>query len=105
MPFRLKNVGHYYQDLEEILGEIRKYNITLNTAKYSFKVEAKKFLGFMLARRGIEANLEKCKAIIEMSSPTNQKEVQQLTKKVTIFHMPEENRPVQMDGRMWKCCV
>jgi len=29
-----------------------------------------KFLGFMLTQCGIEANPEKCKAIIEMRSPT-----------------------------------
>jgi len=35
-----------------------------------FGVDRGKFLGFMLTQRGIEANPEKCKAIIEMRSPT-----------------------------------
>jgi len=37
----------------------------------------------MLTQRGIKANPEKCRAIIDMRSPTNVKEVQQLVGKVT----------------------
>jgi len=44
-----------------------------------FGVEVGKFLGFLLTERGIEANPEKCAAIIEMRSPILVKEVQQLT--------------------------
>ncbi len=42
-------------------------------------MEAGKFLGFMLTERGIEANPNKCAAIIAMRSPTSVKELQQLT--------------------------
>ena len=38
-------------------------------------MEAVKFLGFMLTERGIEANPDKCAAIITMRSPTSVKEV------------------------------
>jgi len=44
-----------------------------------FGVEAGKFLGFLLTECGIEANLEKCAAIIAMRIPISVKEVQQLT--------------------------
>jgi len=44
-----------------------------------FGVEAVKFLGLLLTKRGIEANPDKCAAIIGMRSTTNLKEVQQLT--------------------------
>ncbi|GAU38036.1 hypothetical protein TSUD_274380 [Trifolium subterraneum] len=50
----------------------------LNPAKCSFGVQAGKFLGFLLTHRGIEANPDKCQAIINMRSPTSVKEVQQL---------------------------
>jgi len=43
-----------------------------------FRVEAGKFLGFLLTERGIEAIPEKCAAIIAMRSPISVKEVQQL---------------------------
>jgi hypothetical protein len=72
----------HHKDLEEILSSVRKYNMRLNPTKCSFGVQAEKFLGFMLTSRGIEANPEKCKAIIEMRSPTSVKEVQQLTGRI-----------------------
>jgi len=41
----------------------------------------------MLIQRGIEANPEKCKAIIEMRSPATIKEVQRLIGRlIAIFH-------------------
>ena len=42
-------------------------------------MEAGKFLGFLLSERGIEANPDKCAAILAMRSPATVKEVQQLT--------------------------
>jgi len=51
------------------------YNLRLNTDKCVFGVDSRKFLGFMLTQCRIEANLEKCKAIIEMRNLTNVKEV------------------------------
>ena len=47
----------------------------LNPTKCAFGVSSGKFLGFMVSQRGIEANLEKVKAILEMSSPKMIKEV------------------------------
>ncbi|XP_068476954.1 uncharacterized protein [Phaseolus vulgaris] len=65
-------------DLEELFVTISKYRLKLNPEKCVFGVEAGKFLGFMLTERGIEANPDKCAAIIAMRSPTSVKEVQQL---------------------------
>jgi len=66
-------------DLEELFTTIAKYGLKLNPEKCIFGVEAGKFLGFLLTERGIEANPEKCAAIMAMRSPTSVKEVQQLT--------------------------
>jgi hypothetical protein len=41
-------------------------------------VQVGKFLGFMLTNRGIEVNLDKCQAVIDVRSPSSLKEVQQL---------------------------
>ena len=54
----------------------------LNPTKCAFGVASGKFLGFMVTQRGIEANLEKIKAILDMKHPSNKKEVQQLTRRV-----------------------
>jgi len=71
--------GQHATDLEELFVTISKYRLKLNPEKCVFGVEAGKFLGFMLTERGIEANPDKCAAIISMRSLTSVKEVQQLT--------------------------
>jgi hypothetical protein len=76
---KTKEGRSHTDDLEEILSQVRRYIIRLNPAKCSFGVQAGKFLGFLLTRRGIEANPDKCQAIIDMRSPSSIKEVQQLT--------------------------
>ena len=43
---------------------------------------AGKFLGFMVSQRGIKANLDKIRAIIEMAPPRSVEEVQSLNGKV-----------------------
>ncbi|RDX91097.1 Retrovirus-related Pol polyprotein from transposon 17.6, partial [Mucuna pruriens] len=62
--------------LERVFSILRKHQLKLNPEKCSFGIHARKFLGFMLTKRGIEANLEKCQIIINMRSPQNVKEVQ-----------------------------
>ncbi|XP_016205112.1 uncharacterized protein LOC107645570 [Arachis ipaensis] len=46
-------------------------------------MEAGKFLGFMITQRGVEANPEKCQAILQMRSPGCIKDVQRLTGRLT----------------------
>ena len=58
----------------------------LNPSKCAFRVSSGKFLGFMVSQRGIEANLEKVRAILEMSSPRTTKEVQSLTGRVAALN-------------------
>ena len=47
-----------------------------------FVVEVGKFSGFMLTHQGIDTNPNKCKAILEMKSPTSVKDVQHLTGRI-----------------------
>jgi len=70
--------SQHVADLEELFVTITKYKVKLNPEKCIFGVEAGKFLGFLLTERGIEANLDKCAAILAMRSPATIKEVQQL---------------------------
>ena len=58
----------------------------LNLAKCMSGVSSGKFLGFMVSQRGIEANLEKIKAILDMASPRNVNEVQRLTRRVATLN-------------------
>ena len=41
----------------------------------AFGVEVGKFLSFMVSQRGIEINLEKIQAILEMASPKSVKDI------------------------------
>jgi hypothetical protein len=50
----------------------------LNPAKCAFGVSSEKFLGFMVSSRGIEANPEKVRAVLEMQAPRTTKQLQQL---------------------------
>ena len=54
----------------------------LNPLKCSFGVGSGKFLGFIFNSRGIEANPEKIKALIDMKSLVKIKDVQSLTGRI-----------------------
>jgi len=71
-----KSFGRHIEDIEEVFKALRGANMKLNPEKCTFEVEGGKFLGFMLTHRGIEANPDKCRAITDMRSPKNIKDVQ-----------------------------
>ncbi|KAM2016426.1 hypothetical protein ACFX16_046841 [Malus domestica] len=54
----------------------------LNPNKCAFSAGSSKFLGFMISQRGIKANPEKIKAILDMKESLTSKEIQSLTGKV-----------------------
>ena len=74
----------HLEDLRETFDTLRSYNMKLNPGKCAFEVTTGKFLGFMVSQRGIEANPDKIRAIIEMKPPRNVKEVQSHNGKVEI---------------------
>ncbi|XP_057452568.1 uncharacterized protein LOC130744393 [Lotus japonicus] len=74
--------SNHHDDLMEAFGRIWKHNMRLNPEKCYFGIRGGKFLGFMTTSRGIEINPDKCKAIQEMKSPSNVKEVQRLTGRI-----------------------
>ena len=76
----------HLEDLRETFNTLRSYNMKPNPRKSAFKVTTGKFLGFMVSQRGIEANLDKIWAIIEMAPPKNVKEVQSLNGKVATLN-------------------
>nr|XP_025617126.1 uncharacterized protein LOC112709458 [Arachis hypogaea] len=65
-------------DLANVFASLRQHGMRLNPLKCAFAMEAGKFLGFMITQRGVEANLEKCQAILQMKSPGCIKDVQRL---------------------------
>ncbi|RDX92196.1 Retrovirus-related Pol polyprotein from transposon 17.6, partial [Mucuna pruriens] len=83
MVAKLANGKQHCELLTRVFNVLRKHKLKLNLKKCSFGVQARKFLGFMLIRRGIEANSDKCEAVINMRSPRSVKEVQQLASQIT----------------------
>jgi len=73
----------------------------LNPEKCFFGVMAGKVLGFMVTQRGIEANSDKCEAILNMRSLTSLKEVQRLNGKLAdlsrfLPRLAEKAKPLYM---------
>ena len=58
--------GKHLDDLQETFNTLKRYNMKINPSKCAFGVALGKFLGFMVSQRGIEANPEKIKAILDM---------------------------------------
>ena len=52
--------------LADMFNILKTYRMKLNPLKCAFGVASKKFLGFMVNQRGIEANPEKKQALIDM---------------------------------------
>jgi hypothetical protein len=67
-----ESISHAH-DLHEAFEVLKQYRMKLNPAKCAFGVSFGKFLGYMGSSRGIEANLEKIHAILELQSPKTTK--------------------------------
>ena len=79
MVVKSKMVSEHVGDLRVIFEILRKYKLRLNASKCLFGVGLGKFLGYMVTHRGIEVNPDQIKAINNLRSPRNPKEVQKLT--------------------------
>jgi len=86
MLVKSKEEEDHLDDLRETFNTLRQYNMKLNPSKWAFGVSSGKFLGFMVLQRGIEANLEKIRAILEMSSPKTVKEMQSFIGRVATLN-------------------
>ena len=75
MLIKSREENTHLDDLKKIFATLRQYQIRLNPSKCAFGMSLEKFLGFMVSQRGIEANLEKIRVILEMTSPKTMKEV------------------------------
>ena len=80
-----QEVSHL-DDLRETFDTLRLYDMKLNPSKCVFGVASGKFLGFMVSQRGVEANPNNVRAIIEMAPLKNIKEVQSLNGRVAALN-------------------
>jgi hypothetical protein len=64
-----KNKEDYLGDLTDTFVSMCEARLYLNLDKYVFGVRQGKILGYLVSHRGIEANIDQIKAIIEMQPP------------------------------------
>ena len=107
MVVKSKVVSEHLGDLGDILEVLRKYKLRLNTSKCSFGVGSGKFLGYKVTHKGIEVNPNQIKAINNLQSPRNPKEVQKLTGMATalnrfISRSADRCRPFFLLINKWK---
>ncbi|GJU39369.1 reverse transcriptase domain-containing protein [Tanacetum coccineum] len=86
MVIKSKTEPEMIKDVEEPLLTLKKVNMKLNPKKCSFGMDEGKFLGYMVTSKGIRANLEKSKAVINMPSPSNLKQMQRLSGKLAALN-------------------
>ena len=79
MVVKSKVISEHLGDLRVIFEILRSYKLRLNASKCSFGVGSGKFLGYMVTHKGIEVNPDQIKAINNLRTPRNPKEVQKLT--------------------------
>ena len=61
--------------MQKLFKWLHKYRLRLNPAKCTFGVKSEKLLGFIVSQKGIEVDLDKVKAILEMFEPHIEKQV------------------------------
>ena len=70
-----KIVEEHLVHLEHVMRRCREYSLKMNPLKCAFGVSSGKFLGFLVHQKGIDIDLTKAKAILEMNPLVNLKEL------------------------------
>ena len=86
MVVKSKVVSEHLGDLGSTFNVLRKHKLRLNASKCSFGVGWGKFLGYMIAYRGIEVHPDQIKAINDLKPPQNAKDVQKLIGIITVLN-------------------
>lgn len=81
-----REFDQHIEDLRKAFPILRRYQMKLNPTTCAFAMQSGKFLNFMVSEKGIEANPEKFRAIIEMKSPTNLNKVQKLVDNIAALN-------------------
>jgi hypothetical protein len=81
----IRRCGHI-RDLAETFANLRVVNLKLNPEKCVFGIQKGNVLGCLVSTKGIEANPDKIKEIIEMQEPASVKDIQKLTESVAALN-------------------
>jgi hypothetical protein len=69
----------HISDLAETFANMRAANLKLNPEKCVFGIHKGKVLGCLVSTKGIEANPDKIRALVEMQDPVSVKDMEKLT--------------------------
>jgi hypothetical protein len=81
-----KKKASYISDLTKTFTNMHDAKLKLNLEKFVFGVTLGKVLGCLFSTKGIEAILDKLKAILQMQPPHTRKEVQKLTGRIVALN-------------------
>ena len=73
---KFKKAMEHVNHLRKSFERMRLHQLKLNPLKCAFRVQARKFLGFLVHQRGVEVDKNKVKAIISTKDPQSKKELQ-----------------------------
>jgi hypothetical protein len=76
----------HISDLAKTFANLRAVNLKLNPEKCVFSIHKGQVLGCLVSTKGIEANPDKIKALVEMQDPVSVKDVQKLTGRVVALN-------------------
>ncbi|KAF8049051.1 hypothetical protein N665_2316s0001 [Sinapis alba] len=76
----------HVRHLSECFDTLNKYGMKLNPAKCTFGVMSGEFLGYIVTKRGIEANLKQISVVLDLPNPKTYWEIQRLTGRVAALN-------------------
>lgn len=97
MVVKSKFGSEHLDNLGRVFDVLLQYKLRLNAEKCAFEVSSGKFLGFMVSRRGIEADSKQIIVVQNLRSPITIKEVQWLTGMVAAL-----NRFIRHSGDLYR---
>ena len=75
MVVKSRHAGDRLSDLAEMFAILKKHKLRLNASKCAFGVGSRKFLGFLVTNRGIEADPTQISAVQDLKQPSSTKDV------------------------------
>lgn len=78
-----KDQKEHDKNLKAVLQRAREQDIKFNKNKCIFNTTELKFIGHIISKKGVRADPEKIKCILELATPTNKKELEQILGMIT----------------------
>ena len=75
MIAKSKTEEEHLVNLRKLFKRLRKYQLRLNPAKFTFGVKSGKLHNFIVSQNGIEVDPDKVKPILEIPEPRTEKHV------------------------------